>query len=68
MPSRVDSALTRPRGVEQCGAIVIGSLGPAWEERALLGWLLLLAGLLVCVWAGITVLIAWTTGRWPRQL
>jgi hypothetical protein len=25
-------------------------------------------GLLVCLWAGITVLIAWTTGRWPRQL
>ena len=42
--------------------------GPASEERALLGWLLLLAGLLVCVWAGITVLIAWLTGRWPREL
>jgi hypothetical protein len=33
-----------------------------------LGWLLLLAVLLVCVWASITVLIAWATGRWPRQL
>jgi Flp pilus assembly pilin Flp len=33
-----------------------------------LGWGLLLALVLVCVWAGITVLIAWITGRWPRQL
>jgi hypothetical protein len=35
----------------------------------LLGWLLLLAGLLVCMWAGIAVLIAWATGPsaviWP---
>jgi hypothetical protein len=29
---------------------------------------LLLALLLVCVWAGINVLIAWITGRWPRRL
>jgi hypothetical protein len=33
-----------------------------------LGWGLLLAPVLVCVWAGITVLIARITGRWPRQL
>ena len=38
------------------------------EGAGMLGWGLLLALLLVCVWAGITVLIAWITGRWPRRL
>jgi hypothetical protein len=28
----------------------------------------LLAALLVCLWIGITALIVWLTGRWPRQL
>jgi hypothetical protein len=60
---------------EPWAAIVIGvsvTQRPfsAAEERALLGWLLPLAVLLVCVWAGITVLTAWATGRAscePRQ-
>ena len=42
--------------------------GRRGEGSDVLGWGLLLALLLVCVWAGITVLIVWLTGRWPRQL
>jgi hypothetical protein len=42
--------------------------GRRGEGSDVQGWGLLLAALLVCLWIGITALIVWLTGRWPRQL